>query len=324
MYGTYRFGKRKKKEKTLNPTLKNVNNLQEKVKEYMIFLRDCDAKTFKEEMGSTRRCFTKERIAEKFKVRPHEIEQCFVELNKEGILSQATRNHAHDTSREPYGYGNVSGWAADIYSFIDPLDKWFGAIMDGKFEKIEKMLESGTDINAKSGDNSALAIALYTKNIKMIHFLLEKGADPTIDGNFQVFSDVLGTGDFHLVSEFLKHASNKFIENEDGEDILFEAACKYSEFLPLLLENGFSIEKRNKYKQTPLIVASIHTQSDSFKFLVSKGANLKAKDRANKTAFMYAIEVKNIEILKLFIPFRDKLTREEKKLFKKIRMRLLF
>jgi len=72
------------------------------------------------------------------------------------------------------------------------------------------------------------------------------------------------------------------------------------------LDNGANIETRNKYNDTPLILASFCGYTDIIKLLIGAGANIEAKDNYETTSLIYAcinrnIENRNIEILKLLI-----------------------
>lgn len=59
---------------------------------------------------------TKEEIAQKFNVKESDVELVFMELNREGILSQRVPHYAHDTNRNPMFPMDISGWSADLYN----------------------------------------------------------------------------------------------------------------------------------------------------------------------------------------------------------------
>lgn len=59
----------------------------------------------------------KEDVARRLNVKECFVEQVFMELNREGILSQASHRPMHDCSRDYNAWGGgFSGWAGDIYS----------------------------------------------------------------------------------------------------------------------------------------------------------------------------------------------------------------
>lgn len=58
---------------------------------------------------------TKEDIARKLEVKECQVEQVFMELNREGILSQAIHKAPHDSKRDPWGFDCNYFWNGDIY-----------------------------------------------------------------------------------------------------------------------------------------------------------------------------------------------------------------
>ena len=57
----------------------------------------------------------KENIARKLQVKECQVEQVFIELNREGILHQSVHHAPHDSQRDPSGYPVLMGWKGDIY-----------------------------------------------------------------------------------------------------------------------------------------------------------------------------------------------------------------
>lgn len=66
------------------------------------------------------RCFDRvcvEEIANKYKIKHSQIDKYFRKLNRLGILSQAKREFAHDTNRNPIFPMDISGWCPNFYYF---------------------------------------------------------------------------------------------------------------------------------------------------------------------------------------------------------------
>ncbi len=59
--------------------------------------------------------FAAEEIAIARNIRVDQVKQALHRLNLRGRVSQAHRQHAHDTNRNPMFPGAASGWAANIY-----------------------------------------------------------------------------------------------------------------------------------------------------------------------------------------------------------------
>lgn len=61
----------------------------------------------------------KENVAVALRVRPKDLDKLFMQLNREGILSRACHDHAHDTNRNPVFSGSASGWVSDYYTILN-------------------------------------------------------------------------------------------------------------------------------------------------------------------------------------------------------------
>lgn len=102
--------------KKLKPSVKKYSyeNLYDKVKEYIV------GKVERNEY-----VVSKEDIAATFRCRVKDLDKIFMQLNREGILSQAEHRFMHDSMRNPYeetissDYIRCSDWASDIYRICD-------------------------------------------------------------------------------------------------------------------------------------------------------------------------------------------------------------
>ena len=94
--------------------LKNCKDIEALELEVLGILRETCAQK-DGHRGAHREC-TKEEIAFATGVKTHFVEQVFMRLNHKGILSQETRDFAHDTNRNPMFFGRDSGWAANTYT----------------------------------------------------------------------------------------------------------------------------------------------------------------------------------------------------------------
>lgn len=93
----------------LRRTRKKYSNLEEKVKEFILYLRDNSYSKHKFESGRVfHGSVTKEDLAVHFGVKQGEIEKCLLKLNLEGLVSQAEKNSWY---RLMHGYG----WQPDTY-----------------------------------------------------------------------------------------------------------------------------------------------------------------------------------------------------------------
>lgn len=92
----------------------SYENLYDKVKEYIV------GKVERNEY-----VVSKEDIAATFRCRVKDLDKIFMQLNREGILSQAEHRFMHDSMRNPNeetissDYGRYSDWVSDIYRICD-------------------------------------------------------------------------------------------------------------------------------------------------------------------------------------------------------------
>lgn len=63
---------------------------------------------------------TKEDVAIYLQVKEKQVEQVFMELNREGILSQPVHRAPHDSSRDPHGFECNNWWVSDRYYIRNP------------------------------------------------------------------------------------------------------------------------------------------------------------------------------------------------------------
>ena len=102
--------------KKLKPSVKKYSYdiLYNKVKEYIV------GKVERDEY-----VVSKEDIAAVFRCRVKDLDKIFMQLNREGILSQAEHRFMHDSMRYPgeetisADYVRYSDWASDIYRICD-------------------------------------------------------------------------------------------------------------------------------------------------------------------------------------------------------------
>lgn len=99
LYGTEQKPQRRFRAKYKNCSVKKAYRL---VSEYLASYKD-------------QRFVTKEELSRLFQIPESRVEDAFRILNREGVLSQAVHQTAHDTNRNPTAYGTISGWASDIY-----------------------------------------------------------------------------------------------------------------------------------------------------------------------------------------------------------------
>ncbi|XP_059489715.1 uncharacterized protein LOC132204878 [Neocloeon triangulifer] len=150
------------------------------------------------------------------------------------------------------------------------------AALKGHIAVAEFLLLKGADVNARDDDNATpltyAAVAAYISNEKMCQLLVDRGAD---------LSAV----------------------DSDGDDA-FHFACfngKLENVQYLLGLNGFSLGKKGKNGKTALHYAAIRDHIAVAEFLLSKEADVNARDDNIETPLIYAASFSNEKMCRLLV-----------------------
>lgn len=77
-------------------------------------------KIIEEAKKANENSLTKEDVAAYLQVKEKQVEQVFMELNREGILSQPVHRAPHDSNRDPHGFDGNNWWMSDRYYIRTP------------------------------------------------------------------------------------------------------------------------------------------------------------------------------------------------------------
>ena len=105
------------------------------------------------------------------------------------------------------------------------------------------MLSRGLDINSRDSDgDTPLMIAAFSGKMEAVNYLLDKGADASLKGQYE--------------RNLLHHASY------GGNVVIIET----------MLLRGFDINSRDSYGDTSLMIAAAHGKTEAVKYLFRRGA----------------------------------------------------
>jgi ankyrin repeat protein len=137
------------------------------------------------------------------------------------------------------------------------------------------------NINHQKNDGStALMIAIYKKNLKIVKYLCENGADKELrdylNNTALIYAIYLSP---ECASYLIIHGSHINIKNNLNETPMHFAAMTGNLFIvKLLFERGSELNVFNKNKHAPLMMACGNKHFDVIKFLVSNGADINVVD----------------------------------------------
>ena len=223
---------------------------------------------------------------------------------------------------EKVNYKNAAGVSALI-----------AAAAANNTEIVKMLLEKKADVNSRDNSGTTpLMIAAELANIEILKLLMDKGADVSLKNNKGETAMTLAKAD--NIKEALKSPSKptagaqggtvptelvKPVDIEklspaearktlDGLKIPYndnrfvEAASKNeTEAVALFIKAGLHPNTKNIEGVNTLMTASIAGNNDMIKFLVSKNANVNARDKSERTALMMAAENSKLDTVKLLL-----------------------
>ena len=169
----------------------------------------------------------------------------------------------------------------DLIKPCEALDVgWHEAASSGDMDAAEELIKSGADTNIRNRFGvTPLMTAARRSDISMVKQLLDCGADV----NMQTYD---GATALHFVA-------SRF-EGNAGADII----C-------LLCDRGANTEKRNDAGATALLDAAEHDNPGAIQALLSKGANLPARDRTHSNLLHMASKHGSSQVLKFLLDERN-------------------
>ena len=147
----------------------------------------------------------------------------------------------------------------------------FEAIHKADTAKVKRRLDGGASPNAKDADGiPALMAAVLFSGIDNVKLLLDRGADPNL-------------------------------ANAAGATPLIWAIPDLAK-VKLLVEHGSDVNARTKQQRTPLLVAASYPGDvEVLQFLLSKGADIHAKDRFGTHALARAVTYADVDVVRFLV-----------------------
>ncbi len=145
------------------------------------------------------------------------------------------------------------------------------AVKEGNLALVKELLEQGEDVNKKTYEEelTPLHIAILNKDIPMIYYLLEQGADIEAE-------DIGGNRPLHLA-----------------------VALNLPEIVELLLKQGADVNAKARYGRTPIMFSVVDPSLKLYDMLIKYGASPLDKDIEESTLLHYAATNSNIPMINL-------------------------
>lgn len=180
-----------------------------------------------------------------------------------------------------------------------------GAAQNGSLELVKLLVSKGAKVNAVDKEFSMpLAKAVQADNLEIAKFLLEHGADKTInhaDTEFQ--TAIFKARSAKMAQLLIANGANVSESDKKGLSVLLHAVANYLDFdlLKVLLQNGADINARDKSGTTALLWAAQHPYESDDKncvqFLLENGAKANVANNQGETPLLVAEKLEVLQAL---------------------------
>ncbi|TCL06546.1 ankyrin repeat domain-containing protein [Sodalis ligni] len=171
---------------------------------------------------------------------------------------------------------------------------------------IARLLQKGAELDYLDSDgNTALVLAIMTKENAIINALLKAGANVNLAGNMALTPLMLAVlhNDFKLVDKLATKGIKPDVKNDD-EDTALTLALKNGvsgKVIDSLLRLGCGVNVPGKDGLAPLLLAAGNGNKMFLKKILPLGADIDALDNKGWTALMRAVACGNQNIMKYLV-----------------------
>lgn len=186
-----------------------------------------------------------------------------------------------------------------LNSCTPSIDDLNAAIKAKDINEVHRLLEKGAPINSKSEIVQPLDLAIESGNKEIIYKIIQYGA--AINSDFPLDNKSLEylqkSKNLELLKELLNIGlSPDSIGVKSKTLTMWAALNRYDEFVMELISRGADINYADPNSGNTLLHLSIRLlKFDTFKYLISQGADFSIKNNNGQTAYSYSITNKKID-----------------------------
>jgi len=154
---------------------------------------------------------------------------------------------------------------------------------------VQLLLEYGASVHEKArGDNSPLHYAALAGSKTVINLLIDAGADVNVEDKYRGLTPLhwaAKTGDVEIARLLISKGARVKAKKYCRTTLMQIAAVRGDiDLAELLINNGANVDgSDNDHKGTPIHGAASGGKTEMVKFLIGKGANVRAKDEYGST-----------------------------------------
>jgi ankyrin repeat protein len=173
----------------------------------------------------------------------------------------------------------------------------------GKTEDVKKFLAAGMDVNANV-DGTALIAATASKNLAMVKFLVENGADVN-ETNYlgSALTAAVYVGNFDIANYLIANGADVNDASNDGTTAMLVAAqTGQAEMIELLAKDGARVNYVvPESGVTPLIIASAKGYLAAAEQLIKCGANINYLDYSGISSLVWALLGNHLDVATMLL-----------------------
>ncbi|MBO7454124.1 MAG: ankyrin repeat domain-containing protein [Alphaproteobacteria bacterium] len=219
--------------------------------------------------------------------------------NKEPWSREALQNYLD--LQDQRVRNSINEQDADGNTPLNKITQW-----DRNIELIKYLVDQGADPNIKNKDgDTPLIKAVWWKSIKVTKYLIDHGADVNSKNRWgdTVLTNVLEKNNNEIAKYLIDHGANVNLRDRWGDTILIKALEEDNdELVKYLVEHGADVNSENTWGDTVLIRAIEKNNNELVKYLVECGAYInRVYGKYLNTPLHYAVISKNKDIVKYLV-----------------------
>lgn len=169
---------------------------------------------------------------------------------------------------------------------------------------VKMLLRNRSDVNAvNNSGHTPLITAVLRKNLEIIDLLIDSGAEIPRSGEMGkiLLHGAAACGHERLVMSIIQRGGDISSRDQSGGTLLHNAAQGgITSLIQMMIDKKGEVNGKNIYGLTPLHLAAYFGHLDAVKLLISSRAEINERDLSGKSAYRFALERGQTEIVEYF------------------------